>query len=85
MTGTGGMLQAGYLPNGTRYSIPFYNILISIGLITTKITQMLQEDIRSADVTTYINQEALDRMLEKDDLWIEHFVYGQAAETSSIP
>jgi len=30
VTSTGGTLQAGYLPNGTRYSISFYDILTSI-------------------------------------------------------
>jgi len=54
MTGTGGMPQAGCLSNGTRYSIPFYDILISIGLMTANVRRMFQEDIRSADnfVTT---------------------------------
>jgi len=67
-TNAGGMLQPGYLPNGTRYSIPFYNILISIGLMTANVKRIFQEDIRSADdFATYINQEALERMLEKDD------------------
>jgi len=63
-----GTLQAGYLPNGTRYSVFFYDILISIGLTTANIKRIFQEDIRSAsNFETYIDQEALDRMLEKDD------------------
>ncbi len=63
-----GMLQVGYLSDGTRYSIPFYGILILIGLIMTNVLRLFQEDIRSAnDLATYIDQEALDGMLEKDD------------------
>jgi len=67
-TNAGGTLQPGYLPDGTRYSIPFYNILISIGLTTANVRRLFQEDIRSAnDFATYIGHEALERMLEKDD------------------
>jgi len=67
-TNAGGTLQPRYLPDGTRYSIPFYDILISIGLMTANVKRMFQEDIRSADdFATYIDQEALERMLEKSD------------------
>jgi len=67
VTGTG-MPQPGYLPNGTRYSIPFYDILISMELTTANAKRMFQEDIRSADnFATNIDQEVLDRMLEKDN------------------
>ncbi len=67
-TNAGGTLKPRCLPDGTRYSIPFYNILISIGLMTANVKRMFQEDIGSAnDFTTYINQEALERMLEKND------------------
>jgi len=52
----------------TSYSIPFYDILISIGLTTANVKRMFQEDIRSAnDFATYIDQEVPDWMLEKDD------------------
>ncbi len=48
-TNAGGMLQPGYLSDGTTYSIPFYDILMSIGLTTANIKRLFQEDIRSAD------------------------------------
>jgi len=58
----GGMLQAGQLSNGTSYSIPFYNILISIGLTRANANSLFQEDIKSADnFATYINHEASAR------------------------
>jgi len=67
-TNAGGTLQPGYLPDGTRYSIPFYNILISVGLTTANVRRLFQEDIRSAnDFANYIGNEELERMLEKND------------------
>jgi len=36
--------------------------------MTANVKRMFQEDIRNADnFATYINQEALERILEKDD------------------
>jgi len=68
VTGTAGMPQAGYFSDGTRYSIPFYDILISIRLMAASVRRMFQKDNRSADnFANYINQEAFDQMLENDD------------------
>jgi len=65
---TGGALQAGQLSNGMSYSIPFYDILISIGLSRANAFSLFQEDIKSAnDFVTYIDHEALEKMLEDDD------------------
>jgi len=42
--------------------------------MTANVKRMFQEDIRSAnDFVTYIDQEALERMLAKDDYGLNHF------------
>jgi len=67
-TGNSNAIQAGHLPNGTQYSIPFYDKLISLGLTSANVKWLFQEDILTPnDFATFLNQAALNRMLSSNN------------------
>jgi len=60
--------QAGYLPNGMQYSIPFHDKLISLGLTSANVKWLFQEDILTPDdFATFLNQAAFIRMLSSNN------------------
>jgi len=67
-TGNSNTVQAGHLPNGTQYSIPFYDKLISLGLTSANVKRLFKEDILTPnDFATFLDQAALNRMLSSND------------------
>jgi len=66
--------QARYLPNGMQYSIPFYDKPILLGLTSTNVKQLFQEDsLTPNDFATFLNQAALNRMLSSNYYGLNKF------------